>query len=306
MSFFHVEAAYVRHLQLQGLCNFRDFFYHDGGKIVGRHRLRNVVRIDLGGFRGFLKRECKVRWKDRWLNWWAGFGLVSKSRREWQILHTLRAHGFEVPQPLAVGEDRDRAFLLLRELPQAIELRSCLRAARGDTPQRTWLIQAVAKAIARLHAAGFTHPDLYAKHIFINIEQHSIRLIDFQRTCSPRALSWNERWHDLAALDASLSERLVSSHDRLTFLTTYLRASGPGTPGRPLLRQAITAVTRRTAHLLNRRRIRDMRKEPAGDRIEAHRVTWHDGGLAVHAALEREEGTHGLAFRPPVSRLPTA
>jgi len=274
MAFVDIEPRFQRHLQRQGLCSFKDFFFYAGGEVVGAHSSRNVVRMELGGFRAFLKREYRVAWKDYWASWSAGFGLVSKSRREWQILHALRTRGIACPQPIAVGEDRGQAFLLVREIAGSVDLSSYLHQMHGATAeQRTRLARLLARTLAHFHGAGFTHPDLYAKHVFIDLWNQAIRFIDFQRTRSRRWVNWRQRWRDLAALDASLSGELASPRDRLIFLSTYLKATRAVRPRR-LLRRSLWAIARRTHHLLARRKVRQMRRPliPAR-RVESFRVT---------------------------------
>jgi hypothetical protein len=71
-------------------------------------------------------------------------------------------------------------------------------------------------------------------------------------------VSWRQRWRDLAALDASLPEQLVSLRVRLVCLSAYLReALGPHNRG--LLRRSLGAIAQRASQLLSRRKVREMR-----------------------------------------------
>jgi tRNA A-37 threonylcarbamoyl transferase component Bud32 len=272
MSVLHIDAAFLRHGQRHGLRTFRDFFTSIEGELVGAHPSRNVARVEPGGWCGFL-----IAWRDYLSSWWAGFGLVSKSQREWRVLHALRSRGIGCPQPLAVGEHHGRAFLLVRELPDAMDLHTYLASGYCDGPRaKGRLACALGRAVARLHAAGFTHPDLYSKHVFIGVPDQTVAFIDFQRTRQRPVVSWRSRWRDLAALDASLGDHLVSLRERLLFLATYLRHTEPPRPRR-VLRQALCAIARRTQRLLGRRKIRDMRRanaaSPPDGRMESFRVT---------------------------------
>src|SRR5882724_7686260 len=50
------------------------------GEIVSGHPDRHVMRVELSdGRTAYLKREHRIRWKDRFRNWRANFGWSSKS-----------------------------------------------------------------------------------------------------------------------------------------------------------------------------------------------------------------------------------
>jgi tRNA A-37 threonylcarbamoyl transferase component Bud32 len=112
--------------------------------------------------------------------------------------------------------------------------------------------------LARLHEAGFTHPDLYAKHVFVDTASGEIAFIDFQRTQHRRRITWKARCRDLAALHASLGDQLANSRDRLLCLLAYLRAAGISNR-RSGVRRASRHILRRTRHLVRRTKVRAMR-----------------------------------------------
>src|SRR5437879_6531456 len=88
-----VHSRYRRYFTHLGLADARAFLDLPG-EVVSGHPNRHVVRIVLGRgrqrFVAFLKREHRVPWRDRLANAWAGFGWVSKSQREAQVLDQLR------------------------------------------------------------------------------------------------------------------------------------------------------------------------------------------------------------------------
>ena len=93
------------------------------GVVVSGHVGRNVSRVVLGDETAYIKREHRVRWRDRIRSLLDGFGPVSISEREYRVIRRLREHGLPAPQLLARGEVDDRAFLLLAEVDGALELR---------------------------------------------------------------------------------------------------------------------------------------------------------------------------------------
>lgn len=248
--------------------------------IVSGHPDRHVARLELADLTVFLKREHRVRWKDRLANVWAGFGWVSKSVREARVLRQARQAGLGCPEWLAVGEDKHgRAFLLLRELAGFVDLPTWLHERRsGPTRQRRRLAHRLGAAVGQLHEAGFDHPDLYAKHVLIHSATGRISFLDWQRSGRRNGLCWRDRWRDLAALDATLADDLAPRRDRLVFLAGYLRqVLGPGICGsrRPLLRQAARHILLQSARLQRQRRIRELRH--AARSSEPPRLIWLKG-----------------------------
>src|SRR5262249_54528610 len=159
-----------------------------------------------------------IPWKDYLHSWWAGFGFVPKSLREWQVLRGLQARGIPCPEPLAVGAKDGKAFVLIRDLTGAANLRRYLCEHALEQADRRWLSHLLGKAASDLHGAGFTHPDLYAKHVFVTDDGRSVAFVDFQRTGNLQSVSWGQRWRDLAALNASLGDDVVSPRERLQCL----------------------------------------------------------------------------------------
>jgi hypothetical protein len=144
-----------------------------------------------------------------------------------------------------------RPVALAEELRGLREVRSVIvtEAVRGDSLERwasqwTWadratvraLIGVLAKLVARLHAGGYVHRDLYLSHIFFDPAApltDSLCLIDLQRMIRPTG--GLGRWivKDLAALNYSASPTrgdatgpsdVVSRADRLRWLKLYLGA----------------------------------------------------------------------------------
>ena len=76
----------------------------------------------------YLKREHRVGLRARLANALAGFGFVSRSLREACVLDALAREGVGCAEWVAAGEDgRGRAFLLLREVEDAVDVRTFLR-----------------------------------------------------------------------------------------------------------------------------------------------------------------------------------
>src|SRR5262245_44416753 len=122
MLYVEVNPTYHDTVTRLGLLTAADFLALPGPVLTG-HPDRHVARVHLDGIPAILKREHRVRWRTRWANSWDGFGRVSRSGREAATLRLLSGAGVGAPEWIAHGEDeRGRAFLLVRELSEAVEL----------------------------------------------------------------------------------------------------------------------------------------------------------------------------------------
>jgi hypothetical protein len=142
-----------------GFTTARDFLALPG-VVVSGHVGRNVSRVQLGNVTAYLKREHRIRWRDRFRSWIDGFGWSSISAREAAVLRHLDDHGLPGPTWLAYGEADGQGFLLLEEAAERVELRSL--PVIDET-----LAQRLGEVIAGIHAAGVDQPDLFAKHVLV-------------------------------------------------------------------------------------------------------------------------------------------
>jgi tRNA A-37 threonylcarbamoyl transferase component Bud32 len=255
--------------------------------IVSGHPDRHVGRVTLGegasAVAAFLKREHRIRWRDRLASAWAGAGLVTKSQREAQTLQALAEAGINCPEWIACGEDgKGRAFLLVRALTDAIDLRRFLR--ESPLSAQAQLAQRLGSALARIHAAGFDNPDLYSKHVFVKPGCEGIYFLDWQRSRRGRVEEW-QRCRDLAALDATLAEDQASTEERISFLSAYVREANASLEVESLAR----TIRRQSQRLLRKRHVRETRRGPSSVSQE---LIWLNGE-ALCATLEFVADLHG-------------
>jgi tRNA A-37 threonylcarbamoyl transferase component Bud32 len=223
------------------------------GEVVSGHPDRHVVRVELPGIGTcYLKRQHRVGWRERFGQWLAGFGWVSRCEREAAIIRELEASGFAAPEWVAHGEHGGRAFLLVEELADAVELRRLLSDTRLSAADRNRLAGQLGRQVAELHATGFTTPDLTAKHVFVNPLSFAVTLIDWQNS----RRSGTADMASLAALHASLADDLADARDRLRFLRAYRRHLRTA----PRFSTLVRDVLRGAARVANRRSIRDQRQ----------------------------------------------
>jgi tRNA A-37 threonylcarbamoyl transferase component Bud32 len=287
---FEVNPAFAAGFAALGIDSAAGFLELPGEVVCG-HPDRHVMRVALPGFPAafYLKRQHSVTWRERLRNRLAGFGGVSRCGRETAILKRLAAAGLPVPRWAAAGEDeRGRAFLLVEEVAGAHGLRQALSDSPLSPAERGRLAERLGRLIARFHAAGFTTPDLTAKHVLVSPGSGEITLIDWQSARRVKAVPVGERVRALAALHASLPEELASPHERLRVLRA---AFGPGR-----LAEFARCVEREAAKLRERRSIRDQR-QPAVT-ASPQRLVWV-AGEAVCAVPDVAASWPRPAVAPP-------
>jgi tRNA A-37 threonylcarbamoyl transferase component Bud32 len=294
MAFVEIHSRCRPPMARLGLAKAEDFLALSGVVCSG-HLDRHVARVRLGSdpdaIPALLKREHRIRWRDRLANALAGFGFVSKSRREFAFLTTLEANGIGCPQAIAAGEDNGRAFLLIRELSDWRDLRKELEQLRSaPLCQSFTLARKLGETLAEMHGAGVEHRDLYSKHVLVRTRPAACPqfcFLDWQRGRQRGRLNWANRWRDLAALDATLAGELASPRLRLQALRAYLkrcaeiraglgRLSEPRPSGSgPTLAAAAHEIRRLSLRLQQRRRIREMRQPPLP--LGTQNLIWIDG-----------------------------
>ena len=293
MAFVDINPAYGEFLRELGLVRAVDFLSHEA-VIVSGHPDRNVARVILGSeprtVTAYLKREHRIRRQDRVLNALAGYGLVSKSKRECLTLQALRKAHIGCPDWIACGEDEaGRAFLLIRAIESATELRDFSHEnLEAPERRRRKFAQRLGVALAQFHNAGFNHPDLYSKHVLVTQEGRGIYFLDWQRSSRRRFLPWRHRWHDLAALDATLAEQLASMPERVICLRAYLRkCRSQHVPQSAGLLRAAFQIMEHERGLLKQRRIREQRQLHSDKHNQS--LIWRDGeALCITPEFETE------------------
>jgi tRNA A-37 threonylcarbamoyl transferase component Bud32 len=204
-------------LESIGLRTARDFLAL-AGIVVSGHVGRNVSRVDLGGVTAYLKREHRVRLRDRFRSWQEGFSWASLSAREATVLRRLEEYDLPGPKWLAAGECDGAGFLLLEAAESTTELRA-LRAVGHDLAER------LGRIIAKIHAAGVDQPDLFAKHVLVCPQTLAITILDWQRAVLRQRVSWAHRVRGLAALRATASLESVSDAAWTKLVAGYLDES---------------------------------------------------------------------------------
>jgi hypothetical protein len=124
--------------------------------------------------------------------------------------------------------------------------------------------------LARLHEAGFSNPDLYSKHVWIEPHSERFCVLDWQRSSRRNRVGWKQRCRDLAALNATVAGDWATPRERLACWRGYCSGLAGTCPSRVVRR-----IHSQTAGLLRRRRIRELRQPPLTDAVQ--QLVWLDG-----------------------------
>ena len=183
MAKLKIHPDYRPLLAAAGLDTFEALFAAGRRGEIDGHKSRSVSRLELAGKDGrtvvYLKRmwgaAATASWRDLARGRWPRI----PAAREWQNAMRLARAGVPVSPPVAWGcdhgPDGPRALVAVREvrgpsLAKWLSESSNSGAAdkiRSSPEARRAVAAAVGEAVRRLHEAGFSFPDLYAKHIYI-------------------------------------------------------------------------------------------------------------------------------------------
>jgi tRNA A-37 threonylcarbamoyl transferase component Bud32 len=177
--------------------------------------------------------------------------LVGRSmvRAEYENLEKLAGWGFRVPQLVAWGDHRFaggviHAFIITEEIPRAMGVDFLAhewfaqQAREVREQKKAQLIDAVARAVNRMHAHGFEHHDLFLRNMMVSgLDMSKLYMMD-----APRAYIWpafimrRRRVVDLATLDAAATQ-VFSRSQRVRFMHIYLGHNRLSAQDKRLIRQ---------------------------------------------------------------------
>lgn len=221
-----------------------------------------IERRAFAGYEAWFKRSV-LAGRAR-LRWAAKRALGAKLPRvaEYYNHSWLIERLFEAPLPLAAGEIVRRGlpvrqFLLSEHVPDAPTLEALL-ADRGHS-HRAAVLDELAREIARMHALGFVHHDLYPRNVLVRPPEHPRRLVFLDAWAGGPPPQGRGAAYDLACLWLHADTELErDEYER--FLARYVaeRAThGRPVQGRTLLPRALwirrTLIARLAARPAERR-----------------------------------------------------
>ena len=254
--------------------DWRDVLLGDGGlkidewKRLGRLTTiktgphRAVYRVDLAEGAIYVKHFLVPDIRAMARQWFRR----GKGRNEGRRSVELAAIGVDTIDPIALGEQRKRAFLfenylITQAIPEAIPLDEFVERhlPRIERARGAKVRQALAKALAiltaHLHDAGVLHQDFHPGNLLVRFDsddQPHLSLIDLDALRMTRSVSWRAARKNLALLNHYFWLR-CSRTDRTRFLVAYLAARKTDGHNVRWLAPAIETSTRRWAEKLWRR-----------------------------------------------------
>ena len=288
---FHDRALYE--LNIRKLADYQKLLHYEGDERLTTHPRRRAIRIRGGAEEMDLvvKADLSLPIGKRLLWLLSGGRRETGAMHEWRLLHDFDSCLVGVPTPLGIAERRVCGIPVSSLLVLAQLSARAKRLDRIVPDDATW--DAIASVIARMHAAGLVHGDLYAKHILIDRDCKGaggcgvkVSLIDLQRARRPSRLTLADRAADLAALRATVPPEVLSPVAWNAFLRRYRAARRTGVSQADLAR----AVAAQQTRLARKRRIVRMLCE------------WGGSNLSL-PPLPLEQKITGIAAHLPESHL---
>jgi hypothetical protein len=176
--------------------------------------------------------------------------------QEYDNLCWLRRHDFAAPRPLAAGVRFAGGlpryqFLITEYLADCPTLLAWLPGASAD--QRARLVENLAREVARLHALGFVHRDLFLRNLLVRAGPGDPCPIFIDAWRGGPRPGWRGPLHDLACLFLDVPS-LLDVDEQARLLGQY--ASARRAAGRPLRRGWLRTLTVRRAATYRREGVR--------------------------------------------------
>jgi Lipopolysaccharide kinase (Kdo/WaaP) family len=231
------------------------------GNLVKNHRgHRDIFVIETADARGksvvlYLKRNLKPYKKDGLSSVFRNGRVWSSSRQEWENSQRLAKAGIKTAPLVAYGEEcgilwERYSFLITEKAPGNQSLLEFLSSS-NDPDLRQRVLKELAILVRRLHLSGLATPDLFCRHVFVNLASPTLDLcfIDMARLDHIHSVPKRVLARDLAALYVSAPMEILNVRERLRFLHAYSKT-------RVLDRDLVKLIRRRVCHLLKRRKYR--------------------------------------------------
>lgn len=252
-------AQHQRALEKLGLNTLAQVKAFRGQPVKDHKGRRDILRLVTSAGDGtelvlFLKRSWKPYRKDGLASLLRRGRVWSISRTEWENSKLLQAAGLTTAPLVAYGEEcgplwERFSFILTETAPGDQTMQQFLGQCRKRTERRR-VFDALARLVRQMHDAGLATPDLFTRHLFVQVHSEPPRfcLIDMARVDRRATISRHLRARDLAALNVTAPLRRVTARERIRFLQVYA-----GGKDRALFR----SIRRRVNQLARRNRFKD-------------------------------------------------
>ena len=252
-----VIAKHQAQLEQFGLATPAQVKNFKGERVKDHRGRRDIFKIATRDSSGkplvlFLKRNWKPYKKDGLTSLFMRGKVWSQSRREWENSLRLGSAGLRTCGLVAYGEECgllwEKFSFLITETAAGETLDRFIRNS-GDPKLRRAVFGALALEIRKMHDDGLATPDLFTRHVFVEIKNGApgFCFIDMARLNRRKKISDAMRARDLAALNVTAPLKFVSAKERIRFLNTYAG---------DLDRKLVQRIAARVKHLVKRRKFR--------------------------------------------------
>jgi tRNA A-37 threonylcarbamoyl transferase component Bud32 len=198
-----------------------------------RTQLVRVALPQLPGTPLVIKRYFATEWRQACKDWFRR----SRARRAFETAFALRNLELPTAVPIAAGERRSgrwlrEAYLVSAEVPAATTAYQ-FYVERADRRQRLVLVRSLARTMAALHDAGFTHFDPHPLNFLVS-GGDCRRLVMIDLDAVRRCVWFTERTA-VKDLRRMTQRSPLGSREQLWFLAQYARARASRPPARALL-----------------------------------------------------------------------
>lgn len=264
-----IDPAYRPMLEACQLLRVNDILARIAGRVAAWSRTTETIHVSgPAGAPGFyLKRYFYPTWRKRLRGTFRGtfFG-THRGQAEYHALKNMRALGISAVRPVAYGARRignfvTACFLITEEVPGGCNLTTFAGEVRDGrrhlTPvQRLAVIRRLARQVAHMHAAGFSHGQLFWRNIIIRPGPDGVYEFFFLDAQPPRRWqrlgSGGDWWQtELAHLNVSALP-FISRSARLRFLLEYARATRLTSPIKARAHEITTRSQRWRQHEIQR------------------------------------------------------
>jgi len=270
-----IERVYRDALRARQLDTVAGVLARVEGRVVAWSRTTDTLYVpgverDTGFY---VKRYYYPRWKHRWRGALRGtfFGR-HRGQAEHALLDEMRTLGLPAVRPVAYGARRvghfvAACFVITEETPQSLNLTTLATGLNEGrwTPspaQRREMVRKLARQIADLHAADFSHGQLFWRNILVRTEpvgDPEFFFLDVRPGRGRRRLGRKVSWwiDELAHLTAS-SLPFTTRTERMRFLVTYFGARRLPAPVKEQIRQIERLAQRWRRHEARRIRMNEL------------------------------------------------
>jgi len=270
-----IDPVYRDALRACGLDRVESVLARTAGRVAAWSRTTDTLYVARGGDDpGFyVKRYYYAGWNKRLRGTFRGtfFG-EHRGQAEFYLLREMRSLGLPAVRPVAFGARRlghfvGACFLITEEAPDALNLttfaRDVMIGRETLSPTlRVAIVRQFARQVARIHATGFAHGQLFWRNVLIRFGptgDPEFLFLDVRPRRGGRHIGRPSQWWitELGHLAASALPFTTRS-ERLLFLTEYFGARKLTHPLKRYIREIDRLAKRWSGHERQRIKMNDL------------------------------------------------